>query len=708
MLNGLSGLSGLSGIFGNAAFTSLLQIPSIVVAYDARTGCYADAAAQFTAASLQYLNKTSNSSLQTGGTSFSYAGWVYLDTKVTLQLLWNKWTAAGQNEAQVYYNNGTDRLVFDISIDGTAVATSVVANNFGSISTATWYFVVTTFDSGTNTLSIGVNNGTPNTAISAGGTTSRTSQFAIGSYGATPAFYLNGRIDSLGFWKKVLSASEITSLYNSGNGLVFSGVTGSLLTSLISWWDLSESDGVRYDSFGTNHLTDNNIVTQIQGIAASACIDENFAAGFTSTSSQYLSVADNATLRVADIDFSFAAWVYLSTLGSERYILGKYDVNIPSLEYLLYIKTDNKFHFLVDDGITGNIVDSTATAVVANTWHLVVGWHDSTLNTINIQVDGGTVNTKAHTAIATTGTAGFRISSQPLINGFWNGRIDGVGFWKGHVLDATERTTLFNNGKGLKYAGLATGGITTPTSFWNLDEATNATRSDSVGTNHLTSNNGVTRVQGVDFAAGAIARLVDSSSNILTLTKATISGRPAFDAINKFAVFDGVDDNLQRPSNDAIIDFETTNPFSGFALFKTPSIATTAKILTHSLDSGAGGWQMYTSSSKMRFDIRGATGLWRVIGNTVMTSNTLYSLIYVYDGSGSINGMNIYLNGVLDTSQSTNTLTGSSQCSQKLTIGNIGDLGATSLNGSIKVAGVSNTAYTAAQIATLNTFLLGL
>jgi hypothetical protein len=45
--------------------------------------------------------------------------------------------------------------------------------------------------------------------------------------------------------------------------------------------------------------------------------------------------------------------------------------------------------------------------------------------------------------------------------------------------------------------------VSTPTSFWNLEEATGATRIDSVGGNNLTSNNGVTQVPGkIGYAAG--------------------------------------------------------------------------------------------------------------------------------------------------------------------------------------------------------------
>jgi len=40
--------------------------------------------------------------------------------------------------------------------------------------------------------------------------------------------------------------------------LAASGST--LLDGLVSWWDLDEESGIRYDSVGSNDLTDNNTV----------------------------------------------------------------------------------------------------------------------------------------------------------------------------------------------------------------------------------------------------------------------------------------------------------------------------------------------------------------------------------------------------------------------------------------------------------------
>jgi len=49
----------------------------------------------------------------------------------------------------------------------------------------------------------------------------------------------NGLIDLCRYWKKAVSPAEYNSLWNSGVGLDYSGLSGSLLTDLVSSWEFS-------------------------------------------------------------------------------------------------------------------------------------------------------------------------------------------------------------------------------------------------------------------------------------------------------------------------------------------------------------------------------------------------------------------------------------------------------------------------------------
>lgn len=181
--------------------------------------------AGFASASSQKLTLSDNSSISTGDIDFTFSGWVYFTTLGAVRDLWTKWVDAGnQREYLLLYNSGTNRLEWYVSNNGTA-AVVVTANNFGAPSTSTWYHVVTWHDSVNNQIGIAVNAGTADTASHTTGVFDSTATFALGARNTSPAYH-NGRIDELGFWKRVLTSTERTQLYNSGNGLAYPFAAG--------------------------------------------------------------------------------------------------------------------------------------------------------------------------------------------------------------------------------------------------------------------------------------------------------------------------------------------------------------------------------------------------------------------------------------------------------------------------------------------------
>lgn len=222
----------------------------------------------------------------------------------------------------------------------------------------------------------------------------------------------------------------------------------SLTDNLISFWELEEASGNRNDSHGANHLTDNNTVTQSAGKVGNA-------AHFAAASSEYLNRADNASLSVGDIDFSLCAWVYLdSKPGFKGDIVGKHDSD--DLEYdIRWHNGTDRFEFRIAGGtgpvngqsITANSFGAPSTV----TWYFIVAWHDSVANTINIQVNDGTVDNVAFTFGSYDSAAPFRIGALTDFSEYFDGRIDQVGFWK-RILTAAERTELYNSGAGRSYA----------------------------------------------------------------------------------------------------------------------------------------------------------------------------------------------------------------------------------------------------------------
>lgn len=237
--------------------------------------------------------------------------------------------------------------------------------------------------------------------------------------------------------------------FTLGAGGPYDYVAPGMHTSLQVYWLLGEASGTRADSHGANNLSDNNTVTQAAGIQGNA-------AQFTAANSEYLSIADNAALSVADIDFSAAAWVYFDTVvgGDAQDIIGKYPSAgaASTREYLLFLNggSPNRLAWSVVGSSEGNISASSFGNVPTGQWLFVVAWHDATADTINIQVNNGTVDTGGHTLGSNDSLTPFILGVRSGGTQYMNGRIDEVAFWK-RTLTSDERSYLWNGGLGRTY-----------------------------------------------------------------------------------------------------------------------------------------------------------------------------------------------------------------------------------------------------------------
>lgn len=224
-------------------------------------------AVSLTAASSQYLSVASNSTLQTGGTSFTVAAWVYCTSLGTYHTIMGKWTqVVATSEWRLKVDNAGN-VSFSIMQGG---AESAVAAGV-TIGTNAWHFVVGWYDSVAGTIYVQLDNGTVASSSVAGGTTNTGTAFTIGAdLQSGGANFFDGRIDEAAFWKRTLTTAERTTLYNAGAALSYGQVNSLSLTgSLISMWDLEESSGTRFDATATgNNLTPTGTPSRATGIAA--------------------------------------------------------------------------------------------------------------------------------------------------------------------------------------------------------------------------------------------------------------------------------------------------------------------------------------------------------------------------------------------------------------------------------------------------------
>lgn len=227
------------------------------------------------------------------------------------------------------------------------------------------------------------------------------------------------------------------------------GAVSSLLTSLAAYWNMEEASGARVDEVGGISAADNNTVPSTIGKVGSLCAD------FTAANSEYLSVADNATLSMGDIDCTIACWVNLKTKATMSFV-DKYVSTGDQREYTLgYDSSGDRFRFVTSRDGTGattlTINANSFGAPSTGTWYFLLAEYDATSNLIKISVNNGTADSAAQAAGPFDGTASFTIGASGAGTGnFANALIDEIGIWK-RLLTSGEKASLYNSGSGVTY-----------------------------------------------------------------------------------------------------------------------------------------------------------------------------------------------------------------------------------------------------------------
>lgn len=252
-------------------------------------------AAKFLRSRNQYLSIPSNLNLElSNNQDFTIALWVNLDSKTGSwgQSFLSKDDGTGRGEPIEYsigYSSRSDRFRFGVG-NGSQYS-SVDANTLGSPNIGNWYFILAWHDGTSDTLNIQINNGIIDSKPWSGGTLNLNSPLLFGTgfrnfQSDNEKFNIDGKIQCVSFWKKVLSAEERSSLYNKGTGKLYSDLTSDQKNGLVAWWNLTETSGQRLDSHSTNYLIDNNNVSSTDGIIASKSTDGNLISFWADKSSQ--------------------------------------------------------------------------------------------------------------------------------------------------------------------------------------------------------------------------------------------------------------------------------------------------------------------------------------------------------------------------------------------------------------------------------------
>ncbi|MBC7767068.1 hypothetical protein H7Y21_03690 [Arenimonas sp.] len=169
-----------------------------------------------------YFTINDNEELSAGkNKDFTIAGWVNLDETISTQAMVLKFNSEqNQREYGIFYSGNEHHFIFSLSSDGVH-NTKLESKSSGQVDPNTWYYVVAWHDSVSNTMNIQVNNGPVDSSTYTGGVYDGTSNFSVGAWNNGSKGLLKGKVDALGFWRRVLSSEERSVLYKSGAGLEY-------------------------------------------------------------------------------------------------------------------------------------------------------------------------------------------------------------------------------------------------------------------------------------------------------------------------------------------------------------------------------------------------------------------------------------------------------------------------------------------------------
>lgn len=415
------------------------------------------------------------------------ACWVKVNSLASQQFVYFS-SAGGINDSPALVINTNGSLL--VLVRG-ASATASVTTATGIISTDTWYHIVVVGDtSGVEVFVDAVSKGSNATATGAWGAWAN---MDLGRRTGVGGTYVNGSLDEVGFWDNTLNSTQISELYNNGDGLKYSEITGGLATDLFTYYSF---DNNAEDELGANDGTLNG-ATLINGRTAAIDVTTNGNTGtvngatrqvtklgqgaYSFDGSDYL---ENPSITLNTTNVTLSAWVQFTTVGVKSTIIEVDDsaTGFTGTGLSFRDNTAGKFRFIVYDGTTIiSLETTTANYTDVNRWYHVVGTYDGT--TSKLYVDGvqdgsttGTINPMTLNSI----TLGANRNGASSHANFHNGILDELGVWDTD-LDATEISTLYNAGVGLSHSEL--GSLTTNlVSYYGLD----GNADDDEGGNDLT------------------------------------------------------------------------------------------------------------------------------------------------------------------------------------------------------------------------------
>lgn len=452
--------------------------------------------------------------LQDNTTTFSFSVWVYL----------NAWANHHDNLTFLYCDQGQSCLAIqsdgDIYVGPNSGWTSYSPSPAGLNQ---WMHLVITYGSNTTKIYF---NGTIVDTVS--GETSLGNSLI--EFGTRDDGYLDGKLDAVGFWPRILTETEIAFLYNDGDG------TESVLTTPVSTGKFRFLSAGSSDPYFDNvslllnlnsDFTDssnNGLTVTPNGDVSISTSEKKFGAGsaYFDGSYDYLEIINNGLFDFETGNFTVEFWMNPSGFVSEVY-------NFFSGSWQFGYVTNESGYFYMYNHNTASIYAFDQVPLTFGTWYHVAYVRSG--NTISCFVNGSFSGSVEYTESITFGaTVCVGIARDSTPNSCMYGYIDEVRITKGiarYTSNFSVPTHEFGVGEGGSAGKIRFLAIEQPSdfitdgllAFWKLDNV-----ADSSGNGYtLTNNNSVTFEPGKIGNAAVFDKTNSLTSSLVVSGPFTIS-----------------------------------------------------------------------------------------------------------------------------------------------------------------------------------------
>ena len=203
----------------------------------------------------QYLSIADNSSFVVS--AFSFSGAFILDNTSSSRYLFSKHDSTSVREYALWYDSSVSRIKFS-AWDSTGTQGSLLAETSyvinaenddileveDTIGNAVWsaatntgqlYFFSCWYDPSSSKIYLTIDDGTVVEGPVSGVIANTAAEFKVGAANSTASNFWDGQIGGLGYWSRILTSQEVTSLYNGSSGLdyPFGSHTGTVYATTV-------------------------------------------------------------------------------------------------------------------------------------------------------------------------------------------------------------------------------------------------------------------------------------------------------------------------------------------------------------------------------------------------------------------------------------------------------------------------------------------